>query len=66
MEITSSSPTFIGKLNQPENAGYLFESEHQSEMIGAFCCLEGFFCGLLTSSGRDDKLTMVNKFTVNK
>ena len=36
MEITSSSPTFIGKLNQPENADYLFESEHQSEMIGAF------------------------------
>ena len=33
MEITSSSPTFIGKLNQPENAGYLFESEHQSEMV---------------------------------
>ena len=40
--------------------------EHQSEMIGAFCCLEDFFCGLLTSSGRDDKLTMINKFTVNK
>ena len=40
--------------------------EHQSEMIGAFCCMEDFFCGLLTSSGRDDKLTMVNKFTVNK
>ena len=35
-EITSSSLTFTGKLNQSEYAGYLFESEHQSEMIGAF------------------------------